>query len=398
VAIAFRASSTPAFLTATTAIVIPTAQLTGDIMFLVASGKPYNSTTTCTTSGWASLGRGESGTTAAGIDIGSMMTEIWWKVAESDTETNPTLTEGATAWNVMAGWIIVFSKGAGETWETPVVRYGGDETDGTSISINFGTDPGGAVNDFILAGLGTNSDALSPMATDMALSWTGITFGAAIGAGEWESATGGDMGFHANAWPVTAGPSSAAPTATATGTTSSGNIDRVEAFLVRMRVAAAASQTLTGTLFTKQPTFPVGILTSTYTLAGTLFTKTPTFPTGGLSGTYTLGGSTFQRTGTFPQGSLTQDGGSQTLTGTTFQRAPTFPQGSLTSVKTLTGTTFQRAPTFPTGGLTAGAVTLSGATFQRAGTFPVGSLTQPGEGGGDNYERHRDTMRRWALR
>lgn len=62
--------------------------------------------------------------------------------------------------------------------------------------------------------------------------------------------------------------------------------------------AGAATQNLTGALFTKAPTFPQGAVTSSITLAGALFTKAPTFPLG----TVTLGaapaGSTVTVSGT----------------------------------------------------------------------------------------------------
>ena len=217
---------------------IPAAQVTGDMMIAIAAGKPFDLGWFQSEGGWTSLGRGQSGTTAAGVDTGSMAVQVWYREATSDTEANSVLTESTPTWNVATGAVCVFSKGAGETWSTPVAVFGADEISGTGISVAYASDPGGTAGDYVLLACGINTDAMGPLATDLTPAWTGITFGTADPGIEGEGTAGGDMAAHYISYPVTAGTSSAAPTATGTGT-ASGTADRLEAVFVRLRVASA---------------------------------------------------------------------------------------------------------------------------------------------------------------
>lgn len=236
-AIALRAAGAWLFGTNSITPVIPAAQLTDDMMICIGTGKPHDAGMSVT--GWTSLGSGASGTTAAGVDTGSMKLQAWYKVAASDTETNPTITEGSPTWNVMGGVVYVLSKGAGETWDTPVIAFGGDESSGTGISITFGSDPGGAAGDYVVLAAGINTDAMGPLTADLSPSWTGITFGTADAGIEGETTSGGDMAGHIMSRPVSSGTSSAAPTATGTGT-ASGGADRLEACFIRLRVTVSS--------------------------------------------------------------------------------------------------------------------------------------------------------------
>lgn len=221
------------------ACTIPAAQVTGDMMILVVTGKPFDAGWSVATAGWTALSRGQSGTTAAGVDTGSMATQIFYKEATSDTETNPTVTEGSPVFNIVAGVVYVFSKGAGEIWATPVDVYGGDEVTGTAIAVTFGSDPGGAAGDYVMLACGINTDSMGPLTTALTPTWTGITFGTADTAVDGETTLGGDISIHAISRPVSSGTSSAAPTATGTGT-ATGGADRLEAAFVRLRVSTAA--------------------------------------------------------------------------------------------------------------------------------------------------------------
>lgn len=233
--IALRAAGTWSFGINSLTPAIPVAQLTGDMMLLIASGKPFDLGWSVATAGWKALARGESGTTAAGVDTGSMALQVWYKEATSDTEADPTLTEGSPTFNVAGAIVYVLSKGAQDSWDVPQVVYGADEVSGTSISVTFGSDPGGKAGDYVVLACGINTDAMGPLTTDLTPSWTGITFGTADTGIEGETTSGGDMAGHIMSQPVSSGTSSAAPTATATGT-ASGGADRLEACFVRLRV------------------------------------------------------------------------------------------------------------------------------------------------------------------
>ena len=103
---------------------IPAAAVTGDMMLLLVAGKPYNGSISAP-AGWSPLGVYTDGTVAAGVDVGSMVVTAWWKEHDG-SEANPQVTEGATTWDVFGALVMAFSKGAGEVWDTPVDRGGGD--------------------------------------------------------------------------------------------------------------------------------------------------------------------------------------------------------------------------------------------------------------------------------
>lgn len=218
---------------------MPVAQEVGDLCVFIASGKPYNLGWSVGSAGWNALGRGESGTTAAGIDLGSMVAQGWYNIADADPETAPTLTEGSPTFNVIGGWLIVFSKDASETWETPVLVFGLWETDNVNVSVTFASDPGVTAGDLILCFIGANTDAFGPVLTILTPAQTGVTFGTTTSQENSETATGGDMAFHATTTPVNSGTGSAAPTATAVGTLTGPDVLRCELGFMRLRVTAA---------------------------------------------------------------------------------------------------------------------------------------------------------------
>ena len=219
-------------------------QVVGDMLLLIAGGKPYDLGWSVGTSGWTALSRGQSGTTAAGVDTGSMALQVWYKEATTDPETAPTVTEGTPAFNVAGAVLLILHKGAGEAWETPVVVYGADETSGTGVSVTYASDPGVTANDLIVTVAAINTDAMGPLTDNLTPSQTGVTFGTTTERVETETTGGGDMALHVSTTPVNSGTSSAAPTATGTGT-ASGGADRLESAFIRLRVSTSQSATPT---------------------------------------------------------------------------------------------------------------------------------------------------------
>lgn len=244
-AIAIRAAGTAVFGVNSLTPTIDATQEVGDMMILIAGGKPYNLGWSVATSNWTPLARGESGTTAAGIDVGSMAMQVWYKEATADPETNPTVTEGSPVFNVAGAVVVVYQKQAGEVWDTPVVVYGADETDGTGISVTFDSDPGVVADDLILTACAANTDLIGPLTGDLTPAQAGVTYGATVQRVEQETTLGGDMTLHVSSTFATAGTSSAAPTATGTGT-ASGTADRLEAAFIRLRVSPAPPATGAG--------------------------------------------------------------------------------------------------------------------------------------------------------
>ncbi len=238
-AIAHRATDAATYSQNTFSPTINAAQLTGDMMILIAGGKSHTIEDWTMTAGWTALASGQSGTVGAGTDTGSMVMQVWYKEATSDTEANPTLTE-VTAWNVAGAFVMVFSKAAGEIWVPPTVVYGADTAIGTAISATMSADNSLAANDHVICACAINTDAMGPLTTDLSASQAGVTFGSFTARQETETITGGDMSLHATEAAVTAGPSSAAAVLSGTGT-ASGGADEVQAAYIRLRVALAAS-------------------------------------------------------------------------------------------------------------------------------------------------------------
>lgn len=234
-AIAFRGANSTIAGTSSLTPTIHTSQVVGDMMILVAGGKPYD--LGWSVSGWTSMGRGQSGTTASGVDVGSMALECWYKEAAADPETDPTITEGAPTWGIVAGYVLVFSKGAGETWATPTIVFGADETTGTDVSATMSADNSVDANDLVIALCVANTDAFGSFTTDVTATQTGVTFGTWTARNANGSVTGDQMAWDTSTAPVTAGPSSAAAVLTATGT-ATGGADRCELGYVRLRLGA----------------------------------------------------------------------------------------------------------------------------------------------------------------
>lgn len=182
--------------------------------------------------------------------------------------------------------------------------------------------------------------------------WIGVHSPDGTGSGQLKYDTGASgVGFT-----VDGGTSGAQHEPGATGVTSTAT---TRAYSIRLAVLTegAATQTLTGSLFTATPTFPTGEIIGPKTLNGVLFQKTPTFPTGVLSG-----------------GSV--------LLGAEFTKAPTFFVGAVTGATlTLQGSLFTKAPTFPPGVIAGGGQTLTGSPFQSGASFFTGLVVIAGSGG-----------------
>ncbi|MEK7657880.1 MAG: hypothetical protein AAB366_01655 [Patescibacteria group bacterium] len=238
-AASIRATGTYVNGTANLTPVIPAGAVAGDMMLLAYGTKPYNDAPTIT-AGWTSIGSATDGTVAAGTDVGSMQTRIYYKEHDG-SETNPTVTN--TTNNVSGAVIIVFQKGATETWATPVGAGGGDNSAGTGFSVTAASDPGITIGDMIVGYAAIRSDAGTQ--TGIGITATGATIGAFTESPAADLATtaGGDMAMSGGYSLVTAGTASAAPVYASTLAASHTG----SAFIVRLRPIPNASPTLTVT-------------------------------------------------------------------------------------------------------------------------------------------------------
>jgi hypothetical protein len=209
-AISHRATGTATFSAASITPGIPAGSAAGDMMLMLVGGKPYNSSTSV--SGWTSAGRFEDGTTAAGTDSGSMFTEVWYK-EHTGSESNPTLTEGGTTWNVVGALIMSFQKGGSDVWSVPALVGAGDTSAGTGWSATSASTLAGAVGDFWIAVHAFNSDAATPCTSHPILTHPNLSFGTVTHdpATDPETTTGGDMGMCITREDVNSGGAAAAP-------------------------------------------------------------------------------------------------------------------------------------------------------------------------------------------
>lgn len=229
--------------TASFAPAMPT-HAAGDMLLAIWSGKPFDGTVTVETAGWNFLASAASGSTAAGVDVGSMKVAVWWKEATSSSETAPTFTEGATAWNVAGGGVIAWQKDVGKIWVTPVAVAGGDEDLGANVSITVGSDPGVTAGDGITIGFGVCSDASAPLTAGPTITQTGVTFGAVTKDRDQESTAGGDHAMITAHCVVSSGTGSAAPVIG--GTVADSGSPRWIGGVIRLRQEDPPAATSTG--------------------------------------------------------------------------------------------------------------------------------------------------------
>jgi hypothetical protein len=238
--IAFRSAGSAAFGINAFTPGAPAGQLAGDMMILWAACKPGGASSIGNITNWTPIDAGaNTGSNAAGTDIGSMHGRVFYREATADTESMPSVIESGS-WNVAGAVVLCFSKGAGETWEAPVLGWGADVTDGTTIAGTSGGVPDTAAGDFLVLLAGVNSDLLVPFTTDLSVTQSGATFSAFTERVESESTTGGDMGLHATTGSVITG-GTGTHTFAAVGTSSSAGLDEVIMAVVRLRVAAGPS-------------------------------------------------------------------------------------------------------------------------------------------------------------
>ena len=221
--------------------VIPTAQLNGDMMLCFYGTKPYNDAPTIN-QGWTDLGNATDGVVAAGVDVGSMQTRVFYKVATSDAETDPTITNSTN--NVSGAVIIVFSRG-GSAWATPLGVGGGDNSAGTAFSVTVSSDVGHTTGDMVVAYAAIRSDAGTQ--SSISITITGCTMGTFTESptADLVTTSGGDMAMSGGYIPVDSGTSTAAPVYASTLAASHTG----SAFEVRLRELTnqTFSQTLTTT-------------------------------------------------------------------------------------------------------------------------------------------------------
>ena len=204
--ISIRSTGTYTSGTANLTPAIPAGATSGDMMICAYGTKPYGDAPTIN-NGWTSLGSATDGTVAAGVDVGSMQTRIFYK-QHTGTESNPTVTNATN--NVSGAVIIVFQK-TEAGWAAIVGAGGGDNTAGTGFSVTASANPGITAGDMLVAYAAIRSDAGTQSA--IGLTATGATIAAFTEspAADLATTSGGDMAMSGGYAACTAGTATAAP-------------------------------------------------------------------------------------------------------------------------------------------------------------------------------------------
>jgi hypothetical protein len=211
---------------------LPSSSNDNTRMFLFVGCKPFGATIG-TPGGWNALsaGSGTNGSTASGIDSGSVQWATFWRDwVTGDAAPTVTVTSG----NVSLGVINGFDKEWWEVWSTPVAGKGSDTTSGTGFSITSDVDVGISVGDYILHGAVIAGD--SATFGTPTLTATSATFGTVTESPSVEGTTTTGNDLEASAFYVNCatGPSTAAPVAgwTLSGAqTGGGSVVRIRAAL-----------------------------------------------------------------------------------------------------------------------------------------------------------------------
>lgn len=222
----------------------PSGISAGDLLVLIIGMKPTTTTggSVTTPSGWTHIISitGAGGYSSQGADTGNTNLFTYYKVA-SGSESG-TLTVTISGNNV--SWAQMFLlRNDSKEWSVAGAT-GQDTTGGSSVVINFTSDPGVQGGDFILGAMCIPTDVTTPSQFSAeALSQSGITFGTVTEISEPDSSNGNDIGGVTWMAPVSSGTSTGSPTFTATAGGTTTNV-RGPGVFIRIREVVAA-QTLT---------------------------------------------------------------------------------------------------------------------------------------------------------
>ena len=232
-AITLRTAGTWAAVTASAAVTLPTHQ-EGDMLLVRVTWKSdvaASASATTATAGWTKIGQGSNGTTNSSNGGGSVFTAAFFKVAESSSETNPTIS--FVDCNPAAMVAMAYQKAAGEMWVTPTGNSGPDTTSGTGHSATIATHIrtySGDLVDFF-TGIADDTTMTVPTFTQTGATLNTVTESPATAL---SSTSGFDIAADGGYRTLTSGTSTAA--AVVTGTTSTSETGT--SWMTRLRVTA----------------------------------------------------------------------------------------------------------------------------------------------------------------
>jgi hypothetical protein len=235
-AIAFLSSTVSTNTAVATAVPVayPANIAAADGLVLIVGVKPYTATIVTPTN-WTALGGVTNGTTAQGLDTGSMKAAAFFLSPTGALSGSLTvsITSGNSSWASM----FRYTKSPAGTWQTGFAS-GTDTTANTTWLVAYSSNPGIQSGDHMVLGGVTSTDALCTWSA-FSLAATGATVAAPT---QWHNprvTTGNNAGGNVSISSCTAGIASANPTWTAT--LSSGINQSGAAVLVRLREVLPAA-------------------------------------------------------------------------------------------------------------------------------------------------------------
>lgn len=202
------------------------------------SSTPTTDVAVCNTAGWAKVGQYYNGGGASSNGGGGVLVAVFWKVAESSSETDPTIEfDDATAPTPGVYCAVSYNKASGDGWETPV---------GDGGSIAAATSYTGTIQSHVAAASGDMLDAFAVICDNNAMTvptvaQTGLTLDTVTEypATAISDATSNDIAADGCNRLATAGTSSAA--AVVSG--SQAAADAGSAWVTRLRASAPTQKT-----------------------------------------------------------------------------------------------------------------------------------------------------------
>lgn len=257
-AITHRASSGIAAGTTTTggAFTLPTGHTADDLLLAWLGCKPYtvNVSSGTLTTDYTALGNITSGTVANGVGVGSTRTWAYHRTHDG-SETAPDCTLSAAPSPSMKA-MSAYSKTEAGAWDIASATGADTSASGTSVSIASGTTIDLAVGDVLLVAV-TLPDDTATMATSLALTASGITFGTITERLPTNGTTSGnDAIMHVFEAEVTAG--SGTVTVTLSGTNTNSGESEASAVFVRLREPSGSVTQLGDGTVTVTPTVTGG--------------------------------------------------------------------------------------------------------------------------------------------
>jgi hypothetical protein len=234
VAIAFGTAGLAAVGTTSLAVPHPGSIAAGDLLVLAIANK-YPNNGPATPNGWTLAGQVSGGQGAAGIDIGTVFSTVFTKVAVGNESGNLAVT--LTSANSSIGRMFRYTKGAGAAWSVAAATGADNAGGATSWSVTATSNPGITAGDMMLACSAINIDSYTY--ASWAMSATGVTVWGTVAERQDSGTTQGqDCGLHVVEHPVTTGTASAAPVFTMTASASATSNPAGATVFLRLREVA----------------------------------------------------------------------------------------------------------------------------------------------------------------